>query len=67
MAIPARSPRDEFDSGLIERNGVYLRTYNELGEFWYECLFHKDMIAVIEVPRDLDYYSSPALEVIAES
>ncbi len=41
--------RDSFDSGRIDLNGSYIKTFTVPGEYWYECLYHKDMVAVVEV------------------
>ena len=41
--------KGEFDSGRIDRNGVYVQIFSESGDYWYECLYHKDMVAVVEV------------------
>ena len=46
--------KGEFDSGRIDRNGVYVQIFSESGDYWYECLYHKDMVAVVEVVEVVD-------------
>jgi len=41
--------KGEFDSGRIDQSGRFEQKFEQSGEFWYECLYHKDMVAVVEV------------------
>jgi plastocyanin len=39
----------EFDSGRLDRDGIYRLTFNDFGSYWYECHIHKDMVGLIVV------------------
>jgi len=41
--------RGDFDSGRIDQSGTYQQTFPAAGVFWYECLYHKDMVGRVVV------------------
>lgn len=38
-----------FDSGLLNQNGVFTYTFNNLGDFGYHCGVHSSMVGTIHV------------------
>lgn len=41
--------RGVFDSGSISKGGTFERTFSEPGNYWYECLYHQEMVGVVVV------------------
>lgn len=38
-----------FSSGRMDEGGRYTRTFTEPGIYWYECLYHNNMVGLIVI------------------